>query len=82
MPPDILACDFVPLHCETLDDGTAEREREVRGRGASDTSHAPGKKKEERERESESNPLHHSPGERKRARAIQIVASTTVSQQA
>ena len=26
MPPDILACDFVPLHCETLDDGTAERE--------------------------------------------------------
>ena len=31
MPPDILACVFVPLHCETLDDGTAERERE-RGR--------------------------------------------------
>ena len=28
MPPDILACVFVPLHCETLDDGTAERERE------------------------------------------------------
>ena len=28
MPPDVLACHFVPLHCETLDDGTAERERE------------------------------------------------------
>ena len=24
----ILACFFVPLHCETLDDGTAERESE------------------------------------------------------
>ena len=31
MPPDILACVFVPLHCETLDDGTAEREREGEG---------------------------------------------------
>ena len=26
-PPDILAYVFVPLHCETLDDGTAERGR-------------------------------------------------------
>ena len=26
MPPHILACVFVPLHCETLDDGTAEGE--------------------------------------------------------
>ena len=33
MPPDILACIFVPLHCETLDDGTAEGEREREGWG-------------------------------------------------
>ena len=47
MPPDVLACHFVPLHCETLDDGTAERERE-RER-TFPLHHSPGERKRERE---------------------------------
>ena len=44
MPPDILACIFVPLHCETLDDGTAEGERE---RGVA-TAHPPSPRAKQR----------------------------------
>ena len=29
MPPDCLACCYVPLHSETLEDGTGEGEREI-----------------------------------------------------
>ena len=44
----ILACMFVPLHCETLDDGTAERESERERERARDSER-------QREREAKEN---------------------------
>ena len=52
MPHGILARVFVPLHCETVDDGTAEKERErererekccTLARGACDAPRASGR---------------------------------------